>query len=258
MSAKSVTRAAPSSVVDISKKRRAVRFVGNDDSLDLHATVIDPHGIRTDVFSSNPCLLFEHGTSPLRSTIPVGRVEDIGVERYKGRPSLMATAIYAEDEFSESLFRCYEANIMRGFSVRIKPYVANPPTRDEVRARPDLADCALVYRDSELLELSCTGLPSNSHALAVAVSRGLTICRSIQGHLSRADAEPTMPAAPVWLKKIVGPDQLQWVLRDPARLAEWDRFQAAQRRFLADYEAKLTRMLPGLLARARAIVRRGV
>src|SRR5205823_725423 len=51
------------------------------------------------------------------------------------------------------------------FSVNILPDDAGPPTRDEVRARPDWEPAQTIYRTWELAEYSGTAVPGNADTL---------------------------------------------------------------------------------------------
>lgn len=194
-----IRRAPAVEPVSVSPKLGTVRFIAGDDSVDRYRTVIDPVGMRTDGFTRNPVLLFEHGQDQNRGTLPIGLVEDIGVERIQGRARTMATARFdLEDEFARSVFRCYQRGVMRGFSVRIIPKVSSPPSREEMRVRPDLQDCQTVYRSSELAEVSAVAVPGNANALATEVARGFKVCRSLRESLESKEVAP-----PSWFATFV-------------------------------------------------------
>ena len=59
--------------------------------------------------------------------------------------------------------------------MNIVPTEQSPPTREEIRARPELADCELIYRKWDLAEYSAVAVPGNADALTMIVQRGLEI-----------------------------------------------------------------------------------
>lgn len=167
----SITRTLDTTAVDIRKGKRLVRAIVNDESVDHYRTVIDPFGADLDGYMRNPVCLYEHGKSQPRGTLPIGSCVAIGNERIKGMECLVATIKFSPDEFSDMLFESYASGAMRGWSVNMLPREASPPTPQEIRARPDLASCEMVYRSWKLMELSAVAIPGNANALTMGVER---------------------------------------------------------------------------------------
>jgi hypothetical protein len=142
------------------------------------------YGIDTARFAANPVILFDHGRSHERGSLPVANAVSYGPDRYKGRPVFVGTARFWEgDAFAERLFDRYASGEMRGWSVQCLPVEASPPTREEIRARGDLKECDIVYRATRLCEVSAVSLPSNPGTLTLSVERGAPL-------LSDAELEP--------------------------------------------------------------------
>jgi hypothetical protein len=187
-----ITRAylARVSTDDIDKKKRKIVAKINTAALDRYQTVIDPKGVDLRSYNSNRVVLWEHGMDPARGSLPVGRNSWIRPAIGPNGPELIAeTHFYTResgkgDDFTEQLFECYASGDMRAFSVRVIPKGnCSPPTADEIRSRPELADCYMMYRSSDLGEYSAVSVPGNQECLTLdearsimaVVKRGLTL-----------------------------------------------------------------------------------
>jgi hypothetical protein len=168
-----ITRAMQSEVVSSSPKKRTITAVWSTDETDHYKTAFVQTGINTSVFRENAVVLWEHGKSAERGSLPVANAVEMGVERFKGRNALIGKSRFWEDEFSEALFQGYASGRLRGWSINVLPREQSPPTPDERRARPDWREADIVYRDTTLVEVSCTSVPGNASALTIGVERGL-------------------------------------------------------------------------------------
>ena len=178
MRTRSITRAAESPEVKVNRARRMVRAIVNSEDIDGHGTVIDPAGVDLDVYRRNPVVLLDHGQDVRYGRIPVGRTLDIDLVSYPAgsrRRAIRATVQFREDPESDRVWQAYADQTMRGFSVNVIPYEATPPSQAEIRSRPELRRCSLIYRQTELRELSAVSVPSNPSALALEVERSLAI-----------------------------------------------------------------------------------
>lgn len=189
----SVVRSVEADKVEVDKKRRTIRAIVNDDSVDRYGTIIWPDGIDTIPYmNTGGPVLHEHGRSAERGTFPVGNTVEIGPIRRGGRSAMTALVRFWEadggDEFPERLWRAYSTKRMRSFSVNVRPFPqhTSPPTRDELRARPDAESCSMIFRSSELLELSTTSVAGNANANAYEVNRHLAGASPV---LTRAQLE---------------------------------------------------------------------
>lgn len=173
-----ITRSIQGAVIDTSAKKRTVRAIWSTDELDHFKTVFDQDGIDTDMFASNPVILWEHGKSAVRGDLPIANAPpgEWGVEKYRGRNALIGVAKFWEgDEFSEARFQDYAAGRLRAWSVNLIPDEVSPPTTAERRARPDLVDCEFIYRRGRLAEVSAVPIPGNASALTLSVERSMAL-----------------------------------------------------------------------------------
>ncbi len=149
---------------------RAVVARVNTAAVDRLRTVIDPMGCDVSHFNKTRSVLWNHGQDPIRGTVPIGQGW-VKVRRSEG--DILGKTTFAKDDFSEQLFQGYKEGSIRGWSIKAGVHDASPPTKEEIRSRPDLADCEMVYRKWDLIEFSATPTPGNSDCLTMLVSRGL-------------------------------------------------------------------------------------
>lgn len=174
MSVNSVTRSIESPDIKVIKARRSVRAIVNSEDIDGHGTVIDPSGINLSVYRKNPTVLVDHGKDVRFGSIPVASATDIRLIEFppgSRRRAIEATVKFREDAESDRVWQAYADGTMRGFSVNVLPKEAGPPTREQVRMRPELEYCSLIYHRTELRELSATSVPSNPAALVQEIMR---------------------------------------------------------------------------------------
>lgn len=175
---------------DVQKGERSVVAKINTAVLDRFKTVIDPLGANLESYNKARVVLWEHGQDPMRGMLPVGR--NLWIRARKAEKDLIAKTVFGDDEFSQALFGMYQDGTLRSFSIRPLPDFSkcSPPTAAEVRSRPELADCKMMYRAWELLEYSAVAIPGNPEALALAVSRGLWVPDRVRSILPSATAPP--------------------------------------------------------------------
>ncbi len=166
-----IVRAYEATVDDVKPGERSVVAKINSRAIDRHRTIIEPKGIELANYRANPVVLWEHGKDPARGTMPVGRNQWIK----SSGDHLVAKTVFRDDDYSKELFRAYQEGDLRGWSVNVLSHDASPPTREEMRALPDLERCDLIYRRTELAEYSGVAIPSNRDALTVLASRGIWI-----------------------------------------------------------------------------------
>src|SRR5579859_5895402 len=177
-----LTRAYLARVEDVNARERSVVAKINTGSVDRYRTVIDPRGISLSNYRSNPVVLWEHGRDMARGAMPVGRNEWIKPAIGPDGPELIAKTLFHSgkkaDEFTDRLFECYKDGDMRAFSVNVIPdeEKSSPPTADELHERPELKDCLMCYRASELAEYSLVAVGGNAQALTLDEARGILRC----------------------------------------------------------------------------------
>lgn len=170
-----VRRAYEATIEDVSKTDRSIVAKINTGDIDRYRTVISPDGIDLAGYRKNPVVLWEHGKDPQRGSLPIGRNQWIKPSNGSGNGMLIAKTLFGKDDYSRSLFDMYEDGTLRGWSVNILPdnKRCSPPTKEEMRARPELSDCAMMYRSGELAEYSGVAVPGNAETLSILAERGI-------------------------------------------------------------------------------------
>jgi hypothetical protein len=206
-------------VEDVNPKDRTVVSKITTSALDHYRTVIDPKGIDLSAYNLNRIVLWEHGMDPQRGSLPIGRNGWIRPAIGPNGPELIAQTRFYEpgsrkaDDFTERLFEMYRDGDLRGFSVRVVPTAGgenSPPTKDEIRSRPELVDCYCMYRSTKLTEYSCCAVPGNCECLTTEmkrsvlhlVARGLALPPELvararelaDGELETVEFPPDLPA----------------------------------------------------------------
>jgi uncharacterized protein YdbL (DUF1318 family) len=177
-----VVRAYLARVEDVNARERSIVAKINTAAVDRYRTVIDPRGISLTNYRSNPVVLWEHGRDFARGAMPVGRNDWVRPAIGPDGPELIAKTLFHSgkkaDEFTDRLFECYKDGDMRAFSVNVIPDESrtSPPTQDEKRERPELEDCMMCYRGSELAEYSLVAVGGNAQALTLDEARSIMKC----------------------------------------------------------------------------------
>ena len=202
-----IVRAYLARVEDVNPKKRTVVGKINTAALDHYGTVIVPRGIELEGYRKNPVVLWSHGMDPARGELPVGRANWVRPAIGPDGPELIAeTEFRSDDEFSGTLFEMYREGLLRAFSVRVVPKAGGygPPKPEEIRERPELADCWMMYRSTRLAEYSCVAVPGNPECLAAEharsvvalIARGLTLPTDLAARAqAMVDAEQGEPPA---------------------------------------------------------------
>lgn len=167
----SIIRAYRSRTDGIDVDARTVTCRIGSAALDRYRTVIDPQGIELRDYARNSVVLWEHGRDPARGAMPIGKCVSIGCVIGPDGPELIAKArFFEDDEFSKRLWARYCNRDMSAWSVNVVPTEehCSPPTRDEIRRRPELASCLMMYRRSVLAEFSAVAVGGNQEALTLA------------------------------------------------------------------------------------------
>ncbi len=165
-----IIRAFDAQIDSVLEGERAIVARINSAAIDRLKTVIDPLGGDTSHFNKTRSVLWNHGQDPIRGTVPIGKGW-VKVRATEG--DILGKTTFGKDKFSQDLFECYKDESIRGWSIKAGVHEASPPTDKEIRSRPELADCEMVYRKWDLIEYSATPTPGNSDCLTLLVSRGL-------------------------------------------------------------------------------------
>lgn len=179
----SVIRAYDAQVDSIDQSERSLVARINTSHIDRYRSVIDPKGGKLENYRKNPVALWEHGKDPRRFTDPIGRNLWIRTNGGERPTELLAKTKFLDDEFSQQRYEWYRDGVLNAFSVNVLPDDSgtSPPTKEEIRSRPELESCQIMYRSWDLAEYSGTSVPGNPHTLAGeravklmdAVQRGL-------------------------------------------------------------------------------------
>jgi hypothetical protein len=174
------TRSVDAGTVEVLKGKRTIRAIIGSEAMDRHRTVVDPAGLEVENFrkGSKP-VSWEHTKDATRGAMPIGNCTDIGLTTFKGKSVMVADTRFWEDSFSDTLFNAYADGRLNGWSIFFSAKSESPPTRGEIRARPELERCTTVYRSAELIDYSAVAIPSNTDANTIEVIRSMTHARSM-------------------------------------------------------------------------------
>jgi hypothetical protein len=163
-----ITRAFDATIEDVDMVRRSVVARINTASRDRYNTVILPRGCQSKGWrASGGPVLWEHGKHPVRFTDPIANGDKLWNNGGPQPTELIAEPVFLKDDFAQERLEWYRDGKVKGWSVNILPVArsAGPPTKDELRSRPDWEGVESVYREWELAEFSGTVLPGNIEAL---------------------------------------------------------------------------------------------
>lgn len=169
MSAPNLIRAYEAKIDDVRSEDMSLVCRLNTADVDYYLTVLHPKGIRFDNYRSlGQPILWEHGKDlHRRFTDPIGNALWIKHNGGNAPTEIIAKPRFLKDDFSRQRWEWYRDEIIRGWSVNILPDQgsAGPPTKEELRARPDWESASVIYRSGNLIEFSGTVLPGNPRAL---------------------------------------------------------------------------------------------
>jgi hypothetical protein len=179
---------SPDDKTEINRPRRQIRHFFGSEAVDRHQSIIDPAGVELARFKqTGGNVPWEHGLDPARGKLPVASSLEAGLDRYKGQSVLVGLTEFPDiDEFTDKVWKLYADRRLRGWSLRFAPDYARvgAPTREEIRARPELAALADAYHNSngdrgyivrkcDLVEYSATCAPSNTDSVTIDVLRSI-------------------------------------------------------------------------------------
>lgn len=195
---KPLLRAYEATIEDVSKTDRSIVAKINTGDVDRYRTVISPEGIDLTAYRKNPCVLWEHGKDPQRGSLPIGRNQWIKPGG-GNNGTLVAKTLFGKDDYSQALFDMYQDGTLRGWSVNILPdnKRCSPPTKEEIRARPELSECNMIYRCGELAEYSGVAVPGNAETLSILAERGIwSPERAVESQGMEAGGAAVVPGTP--------------------------------------------------------------
>ena len=128
-------------------------FVASEESEDRVGDIIVAEGWQFDEFKKNPAFLFAHD----HSIPPIGYVSKVWIDEKQ----LLDTIHWDEgDEFAKFVKGKYERKMMRAQSVGFRP-IEWEERKDTTRG--------ILFKKTELLEISAVSIPAHPHALAKAL-----------------------------------------------------------------------------------------
>ena len=141
--------------------RLRIRSVITTIDPDRAGDVVVPTGLRNlDEYLMNPVVLWAHNRTQFP---PVGLCEWVDVQPRR----VVAETRFAQGvPFAEDLFRLYEQNVLRGWSIGFVPRKARRIPHSDGTA-------SLHVSEWDLLEYSAVPIPENPGALTVALEKGL-------------------------------------------------------------------------------------
>lgn len=165
-----LTRAYDASVSDVDRDKRTIVSTINTDAVDRYKTVIVPEGGRFDNYRKNPVVLCNHD----HAALPIGKNLWIKGQKRKLVAKTQFPSLGLND-LADKVFLLYAEGFLNAWSISFDEIDAGPPTPDEIRKRPELAQCQRVYRTWDLLEYSCVTVPGNAECVRKAAERGLAL-----------------------------------------------------------------------------------
>lgn len=146
---------------------RTITFVCSDETVDRYGDRLISSGFRTENYmkAGGPVLWSHRADQP-----PVGKTTSIHVEN--APPALVNTVQFANkdtSEFGDQIFRLYAGGFLRGVSVGFRPLQPPEPMVDD-KGNPT---GGYIFREMDLIEISCTSCPANPNAVARAISSGI-------------------------------------------------------------------------------------
>jgi HK97 family phage prohead protease len=179
--------------LDLEAGERTLVCTMTTDAIDRYGEVILPKGVDLTQYRKNPVVLWSHD----QGEPPIGRC--LWVKPDEGKRGLIAKVEFAKTEDGEEIWQLYKGGFLKTFSIGARPKRGAPPTPEEIRKRPELAECKWIWHQVELTELSCVAVPANPEAMVTAISRGLSLsdrARKRLGLVGRAAPEPEPEPTP--------------------------------------------------------------
>ena len=162
-------------VVQRSEPDRVLTVVGATSGLTRGNSVVDIEGMDISAYEKNPVVLWDRGKDVHRGSIPIGRSLRVWKDKDGNTSRLLARIQFAGDEFSRTAYEQYAEGVLKTWDADIlpNPKMFSPPTRSERDLRPELANCTMLCRQSELAAISALSLPGNAGCETVSVGRSL-------------------------------------------------------------------------------------
>ena len=151
---------------------RSVVAYANKPTVDRDKELILSNAWHTEDYTKNPVLLMSH-----KYDLPsVGKV----LWTKSDSNGLKFKAQFAPTDRGKEMYQLYKGGYMGAFSVGFTPmengYVDNP-------SDPKYKGVKRLYKDVNLLEISCVSVPAHADALAEFVKSGKVVCKQLNDEL---------------------------------------------------------------------------
>lgn len=159
---------------EVNDTEKSIVGWGSRPTPDRDKELIEWKAWRLDRYKKNPVLLLSHNYQ----NPPVGKILWIKNDSN----GLKFKAKFANTERGNELYELYKDGIMNAFSVGFTPcengYIDNPQD-------PQYKGLKRVYKDVELLEVSCVAVPANQDALVEFVKSGKVKNKELSEELTK-------------------------------------------------------------------------
>lgn len=171
-------------LVSIDREARTIVARISTDIVDRDKEVLLPKGAILDFYRKNPVVLWAHEYN----SKPIGRALWVKIEG----PALLAKVEFAPSEEAMKVFELYADKYLNAWSVGFLPVdgKGHAPTEQDIRQHPDWAGARWIHEEWDLLEFSAVSVPSNPNALALAVSKGLSLPTGLEA--AKPKGKPTV------------------------------------------------------------------
>jgi len=155
---------------EINEVEQSIIGWGSKPTADRDRELIEASAWNLDVYKSNPVLMLSHDyASP-----PIGKILWVKADE----TGLKFKARFANTERGREIYSLYKDDIMKAFSVGFSPKkVDTQPDKDMKYKGMNLKK---VFKEVDLIEISCVSIPSNSGALVEYVKSGKIRTKSLQ------------------------------------------------------------------------------
>uniref|UniRef100_A0A6M3KSJ8 Putative prohead protease n=1 Tax=viral metagenome TaxID=1070528 RepID=A0A6M3KSJ8_9ZZZZ len=173
--------------IDPSEERTVICKI-SDDSTDNEGDVLLPSGCDTTVFQKNPVVMLSHKHSEL----PVGKVVALTI----GEHDIVAKIKLATTKAADDIWTLLSQGMLKGNSIGFvvkKSFMKNTKGFNEFIKKSGMQiaeNCNRIVKEFTLFETSFCAIPTNSNALAMAIStKSIDIDKKLQKELGLGEIE---------------------------------------------------------------------
>jgi len=136
------------------------------DKIDRDGEIVLPKGMDLTDFRKQPAVYFQHDSNalPLGPCLWIAAKEKKIIAKYQ--------VVTKASELHAALWELIKAGAYRSHSVGFLSKDHDAPSPQELRFHPEWKGARAVHRKTSLLEFSLVGMPSNTDAVTMAISKG--------------------------------------------------------------------------------------